>query len=84
MTVVIADLDALPPTLDAQQVAGILGCSVWCLYETVKRGECPVAPLHLGRKLRWPTAAVLHAVGLPAVQPADGMPEQSAPLEAMR
>lgn len=61
---------ATTPTIDASTAASIFGCSVWSLYEQVKRGDCPVEPLRLGRKLRWPTARVLDAVGLHETQPA--------------
>jgi hypothetical protein len=54
----------LPPTLSGRQTAMILGCSYWSLLEQVKRGDCPVAPLRLGRRYRWPTQLVFAAVGL--------------------
>jgi hypothetical protein len=56
--------DALPPTLNGRQTALIFGCSYWSLLEQVKRGDCPVEPLRLGRNLRWPTTRVLAAVGI--------------------
>jgi predicted DNA-binding transcriptional regulator AlpA len=52
------------PTLNAKQVAELWGVSDWQVYETHKRGECPVEPLTIGRCLRWPTAKVLASVGL--------------------
>lgn len=52
------------PTIDGHETARILGCSYWSLLEQVKAGTCPVEPLRLGRKLMWPTAKVLAAVGL--------------------
>ncbi|HLM96764.1 MAG TPA: hypothetical protein VK283_10645 [Acidimicrobiales bacterium] len=57
-------LNDLPPTINAKAVAELFGCSTWALYETVKAGSCPVEPLRVGRKLRWPTALVLRALGL--------------------
>ena len=60
----LADLADLPPTLDGHQVAKIWGCSYWCLLEMRKAGTCPVAPLSLGRHLRWPTVSVLEAIGV--------------------
>jgi hypothetical protein len=59
----LGDLAHLPPTVDGQTAAAVLGCSYWCLLELAKRGEAPVAPLHLGRHLRWPTLPLLRAVG---------------------
>jgi len=64
MVLTLDDGGELPPTLDGHQVAELLGCSYWGLLEMVKRDECPVAPLRLGRKLRWPTALVLGVLGL--------------------
>lgn len=59
------DVGSLPTTLDGHQVAEVFGVSYWGLLELVKRGDAPVAPLRLGRKLRWSTVAVLAAVGIP-------------------
>ena len=60
----LADCQHLPPTLDGHQTAEILGCSYWMLLELVKAGRAPVEPLRLGRRLRWPTIAVLAVVGI--------------------
>lgn len=54
----------LAPTLSTDEAAGLLGCSTATLWKLVKRGEAPVEPLHLGRKLRWPTSKVLEVLGL--------------------
>ena len=64
MTIRMSGLADLPPTLDGRQVAELFGCSYWSLLEQVKDGACPVAPLRLGRKLRWPTAQVLRVLGV--------------------
>lgn len=60
------ELQDLPPTLDGRTTAQIWGCSYWSLLDQVKAGTCPVKPLRLGRKLRWPTTLVLRAVGVSA------------------
>lgn len=60
------ELGSLPTTLDGHQAADIFGVSYWLLLELAKRGEAPVEPLRLGRKLRWSTIAVLAAVGIEA------------------
>lgn len=60
----LGDVEDLPPTLNAHQVAEVWGCSEWAVYAMVKAGECPVMPLRLGRKLVWPTIGVLRSVGL--------------------
>lgn len=60
--------ESLPPTLDGRATAELFGCSYWSLLEQVKRGDCPVMPLRLGKRYRWPTALVLEAVGLGGVR----------------
>lgn len=70
MSIALKDVGDLPTTLEADQVAELLGISKWTLYELNRRGEAPVQPLHLGRTLRWPTAAVLRVLGIdPAARP---------------
>lgn len=70
-----ADVGGLPATLGAEQTAELWGCSTWALYAMAKTQSCPVAPLRLGRKLRWPTALVLKSVGIdPDPQKASGAP----------
>jgi predicted DNA-binding transcriptional regulator AlpA len=76
----IGSVADLPPTLDAHQFAEIVGCSAWTVYELVKRGECPVKPLRLGRALRFPTLKVLEAIGIspdPAAEDSDGATSES-------
>ncbi len=60
----IGDLADLPPTLSTEQAAEVYGCSVDHLWALVRSGDAPVIPLHLGRKLVWPTALVLRSIGL--------------------
>jgi len=54
----------LPPTLNAEEVAQVWGISAWFVYQGHKAGSLPVAPLHLGRLLRWSSIAVYASVGL--------------------
>ncbi|HEX8771271.1 MAG TPA: hypothetical protein VF711_10940 [Acidimicrobiales bacterium] len=61
-----------PPTVATSQVAVWWGCSSELLQREVRGGELPVEPLHLGRRLRWPTAAVAMAAGLPVEVVVDG------------
>lgn len=70
------DVRDLPTTttLRAEQVAELLGCSTWSLYEQVKAGTCPVEPIRLGRRLVWPTAKVLALLGLDRAAPDDHRP----------
>src|SRR5438874_324294 len=56
--------EPMPSVLDAHQTAEVFGVSYWTLLDTVKAGTCPVEPLRLGRRLVWPTAKVLRALGL--------------------
>jgi predicted DNA-binding transcriptional regulator AlpA len=60
----LGDVHDLPPTLCARQVAECYGVSVDHVYAMHRDGTEPVPALVLGRKLVWPTAAVLHALGL--------------------
>jgi excisionase family DNA binding protein len=48
------DLDTLPPTVDVQTAARILGISRGSAYEAVRRGD--LYAIKLGRRLRVPTA----------------------------
>lgn len=60
----LADLAGLPPTLSTREAAEVLGVGVDHLWSLARSGESPVAPLRLGKRLRWPTVAVLRAVGV--------------------
>jgi len=60
----LSDIPNLPPTLTAAETAELLWVSVWSIYEQVKAGTSPVSPLHLGRRVLFPTAAVLRAIGI--------------------
>jgi predicted DNA-binding transcriptional regulator AlpA len=44
--------------MTVRETARALGCAEWTLYETVRRGTCPVEPVRLGRKLVFPIASV--------------------------
>jgi hypothetical protein len=57
-------IGGLPPTVDTHKAAVLLGISKDLLYELQRRGEAPVEPLRLGRRLRWPTARLLDLIGL--------------------
>ena len=53
-----------PATYRAEQVAQHLGVSIWAVYESVRRGDCPVSPIKIGRRLVWSKAAVDRLLGL--------------------
>lgn len=74
----LRDVGSLPPTLDGHQVADLFGCSYWGLLDLVKSGSCPVEPLRLGRKLRWPTAEVLRVLGVEMGEPGPLNPGSAA------
>lgn len=61
----VADLQNLPATLRAEEVAALFRCSAWSIYESVKAGTCPAGPpLRIGRSMRWSGSAVRRALGL--------------------
>ncbi|MDQ3641493.1 MAG: hypothetical protein M3450_08535 [Actinomycetota bacterium] len=74
----------LPTTIDGHQVAELWGCSYWSVLDQVKAGTCPVAPLRLGRKLRWPTAMVLASVGIEGSGHPSLADDVVVPLTALR
>lgn len=45
-------------TITAEQLADRLGVSSWAVYESVRRGDCPVQPIKVGRRLVWARARV--------------------------
>ncbi len=53
-----------PATFTATQFADLLGVSEWSVYESVRRGDCPVAPIRVGRRLVWARSAVEQLLGL--------------------
>lgn len=50
-------------TLTVRQFADLLGVSDWALREAVKRGEAPVPPLHVGRRIVFPRQQVEQLLG---------------------
>ena len=57
-------------TLDAEELAARLGVSTWTVYESARRGDCPVRPIKVGRRLVWPKAQVDRLLGLHDESPA--------------
>lgn len=51
-------------TYSAAQFAELLGVSTWAVYESVKRDECPIRPISLGRRLVWPKTPVHRMLGI--------------------
>lgn len=53
---------SLPPTLDVPDAGKLLGRSA--AYDLIKTGRWPTPVLHLGRRIRIPTAPLLALLGL--------------------
>lgn len=53
-------------TLTAEELADLLGVSTWALYQAVRRGDCPVPPIRIGRRLVWSRVAVERLLGVEA------------------
>jgi hypothetical protein len=58
------DLTKLPPTVDIITAARILGVGRTVAYELVREGTWPTPVIHLGRKIRVPTAPLLALLGV--------------------
>ena len=79
----LSQVTELPTTLDTPQVAELFGVSAWSVYQGVKAGTFPVAPIHVGRRLVFPTIAVLRAIGMDVVLdqvPQDRHPASGPPV----
>jgi excisionase family DNA binding protein len=63
--ITMGDVANLPVTLRAEEVASLLRCSVWTVYELVKAGTCPAGPpIRVGRSFRWSTAEALRRLSI--------------------
>lgn len=60
------DLTKLPPTVDIVTAARLLGVGRTIAYELVREGTWPTPVIHVGRKIRVPTAPLLTLLGIPA------------------
>lgn len=58
------DLTKLPPTVDIVTAARILGVGRTVAYELVREGAWPTPVIHVGRKIRVPTAPLLAMVSI--------------------
>lgn len=50
-------------TLTADEFAELLGVSRDSIYDACRRGDCPVEPIRVGRRLVWPRARVEELLG---------------------
>lgn len=74
----------LPRTLTTAEAAELLGVSTSLLYDLARKGEAPVEPLRLGRKILWPTAKLLDLLGLEAEAAAQVGPSPLSPHAQQR
>jgi predicted DNA-binding transcriptional regulator AlpA len=58
-----SDLDTLPAVLDVPRAADVLGIGRTLAYQLIQTGRWPTPVLHLGRKIRIPTVALLRLLG---------------------
>jgi predicted DNA-binding transcriptional regulator AlpA len=58
------DLNDLPPTINIDTAAAILGCGRSLAYDLARRGEFPCRVIRLGRRYVIPTAELLRVVGV--------------------
>jgi excisionase family DNA binding protein len=77
----VIDLAELPPALDAEQAAELLGCSRSHLWALVRTDRCPVPVLRLGRMMRFPRDPLLRALGL---ERDDAPPDQMGSASSIR
>jgi len=56
-------------TISTEQYARLLGTNAKHLYELAARGQTPVAPLRVGRSVRFPLRPVLDSLGLTELPP---------------
>jgi predicted DNA-binding transcriptional regulator AlpA len=61
----LADLEALPPTIDIETAAGILGIGRTLAYQLAKADDFPCRVLRLGRCYRVPAAELIRLLGTP-------------------
>ncbi len=51
-------------TYQAHELAELLGLSTWAIYESVKNGDCPVAPIRVGRRIVFSKAVTDKLLGM--------------------
>ena len=50
-------------TITAEELADLLNVSPWSIYAAVRRGDCPVPPIRVGRRIVFASAAVDRLLG---------------------
>jgi excisionase family DNA binding protein len=65
-TVRLDDLQSLPPTLDIETAAALLGIGRTLAYQLAKEGRFPCRVLRVGRRYLIPTGGLIRLLGPPA------------------
>ena len=66
----------LPPTIDVATAVSILGVGRTLAYQLIRTGSWPTPVLHLGHKIRIPTATLLRLLGQqPKAEAQSGYPQ---------
>ena len=60
----LASGGVLPPTLTADELAAMVGVSVWQIRAQDRAGSGIVPSIRLGHRQVWPTAPTLEALGI--------------------
>ena len=61
----LSDLQALPPTIDVETAAAILGIGRTLAYQLAKQDRFPCRVLRIGRRYLVPTAELVRLLGTP-------------------
>jgi predicted DNA-binding transcriptional regulator AlpA len=51
-------------TINAEQLAQLLGVSRYSVYEAAKAGTLPIPPIRVGRRMVWSAARVADLLGV--------------------
>lgn len=62
----LGDLQNLPPTIDVEAAAAILGIGRTLAYQLAKKNRFPCRILRVGRRYLVPTADLIRVLGTPA------------------
>jgi hypothetical protein len=62
--VTLEELHALPPTLNVEEAARLIGCGRTACFESIRRGDFPVPVLRIGTRIKIPTRPLLELLGI--------------------
>lgn len=63
------ELQLLPPVVDVQTAARVLGIGRGVAYGLIRAGQWPTPVLHLGKQIRIPVAPLLELLGVRVEDP---------------